>query len=222
MSGQVEKEFDRIGFVFISMAISSVLISGSIYTIAYYNNNSVRFAGFIVLAAGIIFYMFVNWSGLDTIKGFLIWKDIIKENKVMKAQRLRRNLNYNLSLALFLTVFTTLIVADLVGSAKSSLTGFNTSAFEDIATAVIIADSIFVALMGNHTEFYKRRSMVMYQILVIGILFALISLLSIGLGVPHIFIVFLITLTIFAAYFLFSIFIYYEKLMLKKYGPGEI
>ena len=222
ISGQIELEFDHIIRTFAVMLISAVFISGSLYYMPYITKAAGYVVDAIIFIFGIIIYLLVYSVGLNAIRGFCVWRKKIKESKLTKKEKIKRDIDVHLSLALFLTIITALFVAGFVASAKSNLTGFNTSAFQDIATVVIIADSIFVALMGSQLGFYKRRILVMYQVLIVGILFPTISLVSIGLGVPHIFIMFTITMSIFSMYFLFSIFLYYTKLLLKKYGPGEI
>lgn len=213
---KTEKEFDQIMQVFALMIVSSVVICGGIYAAAYTQTSNGLFESVIIIAVGFAFYLLINWTGLDALKGFLEWNGIIKKQNLNEDQRLKRSINVHLSLALYLSTATAIIVAILYGSSKIFLTGFDTSAFQNIAMAVIIAESIFAGLMAAQLHRYKKRVLTIYQILIFGILFSLVDLITIGLGVGHVMIMFTTTLSIFCMYFLFSLFNYYTKVLLKE------
>ncbi len=219
----VEREFDHLIFIYIIMAASAVTISGAIYFYARTPTTNTLIVASVLVIIGFLFYVFAGWSGWDAIKGFLIWRKIIKSDKPTKEQKLRRIINVQLSLALYLTIATAILVAISMFAPSAPLTSFNISAFQDIATVIPISDSIFVALMVNQQKVLGKRSMSIYQILIAGIFLSIVSLVEIGLGISHIFIMFFITLSIFSMYFLFSVFIYFTKLVLsKKFGVAGI
>lgn len=219
IEGKVEREFDRIACIYIIMTISAVIISGAIYSYAHTpTTNALIFASVLVII-GFLFYVFAGWSGWDAIKGFLMWRKIIKNDKPTKEQKLRRSINVHLSLALYLTIATAIVVAITMFAPSAPLTSFNISAFQDIATVIPISDSIFVALIVNQQNVLGKRSMSIYQILIAGIFLSIMSLVAMGLGVSHIFIMVFITLSIFSMYFLFSVFLYFTKFVLSK-KPG--
>lgn len=215
IEGEVEKEFDHIMSAFALMVVSATVMCGAIYAVAYTATPAGFLLGAIIFCIGAGFYLFVDGTGIDAIKGLLMWRKIIKAENLTKEQKLKRDRNVHLSLSIMLSIATSMFVAIIYVSSKQSLTGFNTSAFQDISTAVIIADSIFAAFMVAQLGGYRKRILAMYQLLIVGILFSIVSLISIGLGVAHFFVVFITTVALFCMYYLFSVFLYYNKLLLK-------
>lgn len=225
IDGEVGKEFDHIIRDFVFLLTSSIIISIGIYAIAYAATIKADVAGIFFILIGILFYLFIGGVGLSTIKGFLIAYGYMKERAESSEQRKKRDRNVHLSLSLFLTVITVVFAAFFIGASKSSLTGFNVSAFIAIVTIIPIADSIFVALIGNQLIRYGKRALAIYQVLIVDILISLATLIIIGLGGQHVFILLGITASIFSMYYLFSIFLYYTKLLLKdpkKFGVAGI
>ncbi len=187
---------------------------------AYTATTKAFIEGAVFIVIGLLFYLFAGGIGLSTIKGFLIWRRVLKVKKETKEQRLKRNRNVHLSLSLYLSVATALIASLFILYSKPTLTGFDVSAFVAMATIIPIAESIFIALIGNQLIRYGKRVLAIYQILVIGILTSLVSLLLIGFGAAHIYIALVTTASIFSMYYLSSVFLYYTKLLLKHGVAG--
>lgn len=230
LEGEDNKEFDNIIFSLGFMLPSVVLICGGIYALAFY---PIKQYFYVSIILGMIWYFIpLNPIGWDTLNGLRIVyfnkKKTAEDKKVQK----RRALNVHLSLALFLVVMTTFLIAAVASPIRQRLTGFDPAVFADINTVIVIADSIFAILIATEIPELKKRVLVTYEVLTMGIFFPLIALLAQSLGFPFPALLMATTISIFCMFFLNSTFIYQTKTLLDNpkpalltlidYGPDEI
>ncbi len=208
-------EYDYITHT-LSIILTSVLfMSGGLYGALIYKYNFTSFIVFLVIfAIGAAIYL-CSKTGRDFISGIYKWD---KE----------KSLSVHLGIGWFAALLTILIPLGAYSlSASFTLTNllgtFDVSAFADVATAVIIANSIFAILASTHLDAIRKRILSLYNSLTISIILAFITLFSIAFGLPHSFIFVFASLSISAMYFLIGIFTYLLKLELKtKVGVAGI
>ncbi len=215
VEGKIEEEFDTIVNTFVFLLPSVFLICGGLLALAFY---PIKPYFYISIVIGIVWYFIpLNKVGWDTIDGFLIQyagkKDKMANDNKATA---RRNVNFHLSLSLFLIVMTAVLIAGAVGTVHQYLRGFDPSVLADINTVVVIADSILAILIATELKGLQKRVLITYQILLIGIFIAVASLLIQALGFPFPALLMATIISAFTTYFLFSVFLYQTKTLLKN------
>lgn len=208
MTRDVLKEFNSITHVFMIMFTSIFIISGSLYALFVFSKTLPQIILFsILLLIGLLVYL-LSEAGRDLVK--------VLSRKGTPSKNV--GLNVHLGFAWFMAFITIFLPLFTFNNVKFLSTGFNPSAFVAVATAIIIADSIFAILVTVQLSKLKKRIATVLQFLIMSIALPIISLMLIALGViPSVVFVF-ISLSIFSMYSFFGIFLYYVK----KFGVAGI
>ncbi len=210
LEGNGLNEYEYITKTLFIILTSILFMSGGLYGALIYKYNFTSFIFFlIVFVIGAAIYL-CSKTGKDFISGIVKW------NK-------ERSLSVHLGIGWFAALLTILIPLNTYFTLTNFIGTFDVSAFADIATAVIIADSIFAILAATHLEAIQKRILSLYNSLTISITIAFVTLFGIAFGLPHSFIFVFASLAISAMYFLIGIFTYLLKLELRtKVGVAGI
>lgn len=206
------KEFDHITNTFWIILTSIFLMSGGLYGLFVFASTTISGLFFFVIFLAGFFIYALNKSGRDFIDGLIRGRNVSKEG----------SLNVHLSLGWFITLATVLIVLVMYNGSRFITHGVDFYAFADIATATIIADSVFAVLVSTQLNDFGKRALNLFNSLIISIAVSITTLLVIAFGLPLSVIFVLTSLSIAAMYFVISVFVFLIKATIKKSGESAI
>ncbi len=201
ISGKTLKEYDYIVKAIGIASFSSFMISLGTYFIVLYAKNAAQDAfGAPVIVIGLLSYL-LSQHGRD----LLAWRKSTHSGY--------QSLNVHLSLGWILIAVINLF---LILLPKASNNQIYLPAISDIATGIIIAESILIVLISPMIPKLKKGALSLLNLLLIGLFLPILTLVLIAFNTYPSLIWAFLNFSLLSLFMLFGLFSFYNKKLLKQ------